>query len=75
MFAQGHKIDAQTVCKALGVRERQDVKAVVLRINSGRRFCLFRTDLHHETGKQKPVVVSNGWHGGTGGYYMSAPAN
>lgn len=79
MFAQGHKIDAQTVCKDLeALGKDKDVKAVVLRINSGGGSAYASEQIWHQImklKKLKPVVVSMGGMAASGGYYMSAPAN
>ena len=76
---QGHTIDAQKVCRDLEkLTEDKDVKAVVLRINSGGGSAYASEQIWHyvmELKKKKPVVVSMGGMAASGGYYISAPAN
>ena len=78
-FSQGHQIDAQVVCKDLAdLAKDKDVKAVVIRINSGGGSAYASEQIWHqimEMKKLKPVVVSMGGMAASGGYYMSAPAN
>lgn len=79
MFSQGHLIDAQVVCKDIeDLMKDKDVKAVVLRINSGGGSAYASEQIWHqivELKKVKPVVVSMGGMAASGGYYISAPAN
>ena len=79
LFSQGHQIDAQVVCKDLAdLAKDKDVKAVVIRINSGGGSAYASEQIWHqimEMKKLKPVVVSMGGMAASGGYYMSAPAN
>lgn len=79
IFAQNHTIDAQVVCKDLEkLAKDKDVKAVVVRINSGGGSAYASEQIWHqimELKKLKPVVVSMGGMAASGGYYMSAPAN
>ena len=79
LFSQGHQIDAQVVCKDLAdLAKDKDVKAVVIRINSGGGSASASEQIWHqimEMKKLKPVVVSMGGMAASGGYYMSAPAN
>lgn len=79
LFSQGHQIDAQVVCKDLAdLAKDKDVKAVVIRINSGGGSAYASEQIWHqimEMNKLKPVVVSMGGMAASGGYYMSAPAN
>jgi len=79
MMSQGHKIDAQVVCKDLEkLMNDDDVKAVVLRINSGGGSAYASEQIWHyvtELKKKKPVVVSMGGMAASGGYYISAPAS
>lgn len=79
MMSQGHKIDAQVVCKDLEkLMGDDDVKAVVLRINSGGGSAYASEQIWHyvtELKKKKPVVVSMGGMAASGGYYISAPAS
>ena len=79
LFSQDHQIDAQVVCKDLAdLAKDKDVKAVVIRINSGGGSAYASEQIWHqimEMKKLKPVVVSMGGMAASGGYYMSAPAN
>ena len=79
LFSQGHQIDAQVVCKDLEkLAKDDDVKAVVVRINSGGGSAYASEQIWHqimELKKLKPVVISMGGMAASGGYYMSAPAN
>ena len=79
ILAQNHTIDAQIVCKDLEkLAKDKDVKAVVVRINSGGGSAYASEQIWHqimELKKLKPVVVSMGGMAASGGYYMSAPAN
>lgn len=72
-------IDAQRVCKDLEeLSNNDDVKAVVLRINSGGGSAYASEQIWHQImqlKKKKPVVVSMGGMAASGAYYMSAPAN
>ena len=74
-----HKIDAQTVCRDLEkLANDDDVKAVVLRVNSGGGSAYASEQIWHqisELKKKKPVVVSMGGMAASGAYYISAPAN
>lgn len=76
---QEHQIDAQVVCKDLQkLMDDDDVKAVVMRINSGGGSAYASEQIWHalmEMKKKKPVVVSMGGMAASGGYYISAPAN
>lgn len=56
----------------------EDVKAVVLRINSGGGSAYASEQIWNSIRKlkeKKPVVVSMGGYAASGGYYISAPAN
>lgn len=79
LISQGHQIDAQVVCKDLAdLAKDKDIKAVVIRINSGGGSAYASEQIWHqimEMKKLKPVVVSMGGMAASGGYYMSAPAN
>lgn len=58
--------------------KNEDVKAVVVRINSGGGSAYASEQIWHqimELKKLKPVVVSMGGMAASGGYYISAPAN
>ena len=55
-----------------------DVKAVVVRVNSGGGSAYASEQIWHQVSelkKKKPVVVSMGGMAASGGYYMSAAAN
>ena len=79
MFAQNHKIDAQKVCKDLEeLAEDKEIKAVVLRVNSGGGSAYASEQIWHqimELKKKKPVVVSMSGAAASGGYYISSAAN
>ena len=79
MLSQSHVIDAQVVCKDLErLMEDDDVKAVVIRINSGGGSAYASEQIWHyiELLKaKKPVVVSMGGLAASGGYYMSCNSN
>ena len=74
-----HSIVANTVCKDLHkLMEDDDVKAVVLRVNSpgGSAYAseqIWRAVTQLKT--KKPVVVSMGGYAASGGYYISCNAN
>ena len=72
-------IDAQRVCKDLKqLADDEDVKAVVLRVNSPGGSAYASEQIWHAIrmlkGK-KPVVVSMGGMAASGGYYISAAAD
>lgn len=79
MFSQGHNIVGKTVCEDLeALMEDDDVKAVVLRINSGGGSAYASEQIWHYVEmlkKKKPVVVSMGGMAASGGYYISSGAN
>ena len=55
-----------------------NVKAVVLRVNSGGGSAYASEQIHHALTllrEKKPVVVSMGDYAASGGYYISCPAN
>ena len=74
-----HQIVAQDVCKDLErLAADENVKAVVLRINSGGGSAYASEQLWRSIEllkKQKPVVVSMGGMAASGGYYMSCNSN
>ena len=78
-MSKEHVIDAQVVCKDLEeLMKDDDVKAVVLRINSGGGSAYASEQIWHqlmELKAKKPMVVSMGGMAASGGYYISAPAN
>lgn len=77
--SQKHVIDAQTVCKDLeDLMNDDNVKAVVLRVNSGGGSAYASEQICHQIQKlkaKKPVVVSMGGMAASGGYYISSFAN
>ena len=79
LMANTHQINAQVVCKDLeDLMNDDDVKAVVLRVNSGGGSAYASEQIWHqisELKKKKPIVVSMGGMAASGGYYISAPAN
>ena len=72
-------IVAEDVCKDLArLAEDEDVKAVVLRVNSGGGSAYASEQIWRsvkELRKEKPVVVSMGGMAASGAYYISCPAN
>lgn len=72
-------IVAQTVCKDLEqLMNNDDVKAVVIRVNSGGGDAYASEQIWHQVKLlklKKPVVVSMGDYAASGAYYMSAPAS
>ena len=79
MLNQDDVIDAQVVCKDLErLMNDDDVKAVVLRINSGGGSAYASEQMWHSIEMlkaKKPVVVSMGGMAASGGYYMSCNSN
>ena len=79
MMQSGHSIVANTVCKDLEkLTNDDDVKAVVLRVNSpgGSAYAseqIWRAVTNLKA--KKPVVVSMGGYAASGGYYISCAAN
>ena len=60
------------------IRKDEDVKAVVLRVNSPGGSAFASEQIWHEIQllkKEKPVVVSMGGYAASGGYYISCGAN
>lgn len=78
-MSRGKNIDAQIVCKDLEkLMEDDDIKAVVLRINTGGGSAYASEQIWHSMKKlkaKKPVVVSMGGMSASGGYYISSIAN
>lgn len=74
-----HCIVGSTVCNDLkDLTDDDDVKAVVIRVNSGGGDAFASEQIWHqvmELKKKKPVVVSMGGYAASGAYYMSAPAS
>lgn len=78
-FGNNDYIASRKVCKDLeDLMNDDDVKAVVVRINSGGGDAYASEQMWHqmsELRKVKPVVVSMGDYAASGAYYMSAPAS
>lgn len=74
-----HSIAAETVCKDLeDLMNDDDVKAVVIRVNSGGGDAYASEQIWHQVSElkaKKPVVVSMGDYAASGAYYLSAPAS
>ena len=79
MLADGHSIVSKTVCDDLeDLMEDDNVKAVVLRINSGGGSAYASEQIWHYVEmlkKKKPVVVSMGGMAASGGYYIASGAD
>ena len=79
MTQQGHSIVASSVCKDINALAKDDdVKAVVLRVNSPGGSAYASEQIWHAITNlkaKKPVVVSMGGYAASGGYYISCPAN
>lgn len=79
MFGNNNYIASRKVCKDLeDLMNDDDVKAVVVRINSGGGDAYASEQMWHqmsELRKVKPVVVSMGDYAASGAYYMSASAS
>lgn len=79
MFGNNNYIASRKVCKDLeDLMNDANVKAVVVRINSGGGDAYASEQMWHqmsELRKVKPVVVSMGDYAASGAYYMSAPAS
>lgn len=79
MFGNNNYIASRKVCKDLeDLMNDDDVKAVVVRINSGGGDAYASEQMWHqmsELRKVKPLVVSMGDYAASGAYYMSAPAS
>ena len=79
LLGSKHQIVAQDVCKDLAdLMEDDDVKAVVIRINTGGGSAYASEQLWHQIEmlkRKKPVVVSMGGVTASGGYYMSCNVN
>lgn len=78
-FNNASCIASDVVCKDLeDLAEDDDIKAVVLRINTGGGSAYASEQIWHAMMKlkeKKPVVVSMGGYAASGGYYISCPAN
>lgn len=79
MLSNEHNIVSKIVCDDLkALMDDDDVKAVVLRINSGGGSAYASEQIWHYVEmlkKEKPVVVSMGGMAASGGYYISSGAN
>ncbi|MBQ3700846.1 MAG: signal peptide peptidase SppA [Prevotella sp.] len=79
MVSDGDNIIAAVVCKDLeALAEDDDVKAVVLRVNSPGGSAYASEQIWHSVSQlktKKPVVVSMGGYAASGGYYISCPAS
>ncbi len=79
LFNSLHMIVGNDVCKDMeALMNDDDVKAVVLRINSGGGSAYASEQMWHQISllkQKKPVVVSMGGMAASGGYYMSCNAN
>ena len=79
LITQDNEIVAQDVCADLEeLANDDDVKAVVIRVNSGGGDAYASEQLWHQVSmlkKKKPVVVSMGDYAASGAYYMSCPAS
>lgn len=79
MLSNEHCIVSKTVCDDLKeLMDDDNVKAVVLRINSGGGSAYASEQIWHYVEmlkKKKPVVVSMGGMAASGGYYISCGAN
>ncbi|MBO4607655.1 MAG: signal peptide peptidase SppA, partial [Prevotella sp.] len=79
LMSSGPVIDAQVVCKDLEkLTKDDDVKAVVLRVNSGGGSAYASEQIWHSVEvlkAKKPVVVSMGGMAASGGYYISCGSN
>ena len=79
LFSNSHAIVGNDVCKDLEELANDDnVKAVVIRINSGGGSAYASEQMWHQIDllkKKKPVVISMGGMAASGGYYMSCNAN
>lgn len=78
-FSTEHQIVGKNVIKDLQrLREDDDVKAVVMRVNSGGGSAYASEQIWKEVTllkEKKPVIVSMGGMAASGGYYISCAAN
>ena len=78
-FSTEHQIVGKEVVKDLQrLREDDDVKAVVMRVNSGGGSAYASEQIWKEVTllkEKKPVIVSMGGMAASGGYYISCAAN
>ena len=79
LTSSDHSIVANKVCKDLeDLMNNDDVKAVVLRVNSPGGSAYASEQIWHAVTNlkaKKPVVVSMGGYAASGGYYISCNAN
>ena len=79
LMGGGHQIVSKKVCKDLeALMNDDDVKAVVIRVNSGGGSAYASEQIWHqitELKAKKPVVISMGGMAASGGYYMSCNSN
>lgn len=79
LFRGGSQIVGKDFCKDMrNLADDKNVKAVVLRINSGGGSAYASEQMWHqimELKKKKPVVVSMSGAAASGGYYISSAAN
>ena len=79
LFAQGNDIVSQTMCTDLEkLMNNDDIKAVVIRINSGGGDAYASEQIWHQVTElkaKKPVVISMGDYAASGAYYLSCNAN
>ena len=79
LFSNSHAIVGNDVCKDLEeLANDDDVKAVVIRVNSGGGSAYASEQMWHQIDllkKKKPVVISMGGMAASGGYYMSCNAD
>lgn len=79
VFSEEHNIVGKTMCDDLkDLMDDDDVKAVVIRVNSGGGSAYASEQIWHYVEllkKKKPVVVSMGGMAASGGYYISSGAN
>lgn len=79
LFRGGSQIVGKDFCKDMrDLADDKNVKAVVLRINSGGGSAYASEQMWHqimELKKEKPVVVSMSGAAASGGYYISSAAN
>ncbi|MCF0203524.1 MAG: signal peptide peptidase SppA [Bacteroidaceae bacterium] len=78
-FTTGHEIVGEDVCKdIIALADDDNVKAVVIRVNSGGGSASASEKMWQAIKKlkaKKPVVVSMGGMAASGGYYMSSIAD
>ena len=79
MAGDGENIDGNRMIRDLReLKEDEDVKAVVLRINSPGGSAYDSEQIWHAVGelkKEKPVIVSMGDYAASGGYYIACNAD